>query len=139
MGESISVDGAGLLAQVLPVGILLLVIEARVLANFPRKRIKWSGYNHASRQFCGIIGMLNVPSVFFCVQAVSRNEPVVGLQSGIVWVTGTLLAGASIALLADLAFLPGKDTEPSPAPNEPVSKARGAQPRKKPRSRRGAR
>lgn len=102
----ISLDGAALIATVYPVGILILVFEARALLG-------WIGRNFLKKDWMRMVCGLAIGTVVFfamsatalCVIAVSSGEALSGSLAATVFMAGFALyavvccgIGASISL-----------------------------------------
>jgi hypothetical protein len=98
----ISQDGAGLIAQVYPVGILLIAL---VTASFAQKRpvLKvrsplWLGLRILSTAWAVILGMY---SVVLCISAVSQERGLDPQESIVVGVGGFAIFFCAMLLIAD--------------------------------------
>lgn len=109
----ISVDGAGLIAQVMPVGLLIITVEQKWLG--PAKRepgpigtIWW----YLALPFKAITLILCLSAMWACLAAVSNNQPLDGFSASVV-VVALILLGMTVfaTLLALLAYgHVGRDT-----------------------------
>jgi hypothetical protein len=106
----ISQDGAGLIAQLLLVGVLVLAVERRALGAeaFPRGR---GGMRRARQVWwwvrfaaSGLIGGASVLAVAFCVVAVSSGRPLVGGEATFVGLMAALLGVLVIGVVVSLSM-----------------------------------
>lgn len=81
----ISVDGAGLIAQVVPVGLLIITVEQKWLG--PAKRepgpigtLWW----YMALPFKVITLFLSLCAMWACLASVSNNEPLEGVEASVV-------------------------------------------------------
>lgn len=110
----ISVDGAGLIAQVLPVGILVLAVERRALGGTPYptgglRRVSW----WLQYIVAGVAVGGSVVSVILAVAAVSSNVPLSGADAVVVGTSGFLLAFAVGGVTVPLAMRSYRGVGPS--------------------------
>ncbi|WP_213816246.1 hypothetical protein [Glaciihabitans sp. dw_435] len=98
----ISVEGASLIAQVFPVGFIVLALEARILRVDPSDilGLRISKIVTAALGYVGLIGGITV--VGFCVYAVSESRPLSEGESWGAWIFGTAL---SIAVSSQLGLM----------------------------------
>jgi hypothetical protein len=127
----ISVEGAGLLAQILPVGILIIVVESRAAARAPRRKVNRLVFSRASSFVTGMYALLGLPAIAFCVIAVNSGRGLTGVMAWIVSIAAILIGVGAGAVLLDLvevltnAERTGLDGEAAPASKGPPSKPRG--------------
>lgn len=102
----ISIEGAGLLAQVLPVGLLIIAVERRALGPEPYPRGRryalagwWTLY-----VVMGLTVAASIISTMLCVIAVSQSEPLEGVSAWIVTVSGIALALVAIRTTVALSM-----------------------------------
>lgn len=99
----ISISGAGLIAQVYPVAVLLLLLESGRL-----RRARGSRRESAFDRFWGyltlVTSLLSVVAISICVVSVSRSQDVAGFFSWVVIVTGLLLATGVVRFAYELAL-----------------------------------
>jgi hypothetical protein len=94
----ISVDGAGLLAQILPVGVVILALDARVLSIASMDR----SYRARLMFVAGlsVVGtLISMASIVMCVGSVASSVPIVGWQATVVGFGSYCLAGAVSAVV----------------------------------------
>jgi uncharacterized membrane protein len=98
----ISQGGAGLIAQVYPVGILLIALEtARVAQKRPVLKVRspaWLGLRILSTAWAVILGMY---SVVLCISAVSQDRGLDPQESIVVAVGGFAIFFCALLLIAD--------------------------------------
>lgn len=105
MQDVISTDGAALIAQVIPVGLLIIAVERRALGGVRapktgRRRAMWIV------RFWALVAtvLLSVLGVLFCIVAVSTNKALDGLSAWIVIIGGVALAGVALDTTMDLTM-----------------------------------
>ena len=103
----ISNDGAALLAQLLPVGVLLVVLESRFLAQVPRRKVFPGVYNTPARSWFAIVAFANLVATAVCVYAVCAGVTLDGIPAGFVFVAGALLLGSALNLVLVIGAQPG--------------------------------
>lgn len=108
----ISNEGASLLAQVLPVGVVLVVLESRFLAAIPRKKVFLGIYNTPSRTFFSWVAALNVIATGVCIYAVSSGVTLDGWPAGFVFLAGFMLLGSALPLVLVIGGQPGVAPRP---------------------------
>lgn len=101
----ISTDGAALIAQVIPVGLLIVAVERRALGGSRppktgRKRAYWIA------KYIGLAAtvLISVLAVLFCILAVSADEPLKGVSAVIVIIGGLMLAGIAMDTTIELTM-----------------------------------
>lgn len=103
----LSVDGASLLAQLIPVGLLVLAVEARAGYKLEPGIPIWLGRVFAWVVFA--VALLALPALFFCAMAVINGDAIADPLASIIKAAATalyLIAGAIAALLARDVFRP---------------------------------
>jgi hypothetical protein len=90
----ISVDAAGVLAQLIPVGLLVLALEGRVLRIDADAGRVYRGWQILVASVSGIALVLGISAISLCVISVASNVPLDGGKSVFVAVAGYILANA---------------------------------------------
>lgn len=101
----ISVEGASLIAQTLPIAILIIVIEARASARYPRVKVNKLFYSRASSVITGGGALLGLSIVVLCWIGVNQGEPLPAVSAWIVAIGTPLVVADAGVVLIDLIDL----------------------------------
>ncbi|WP_426325706.1 hypothetical protein [Microbacterium sp. E-13] len=108
----ISATAAGLLAQIVPVGLLVLVVElraARVVADRMRgkRKVRVDWFVKAFPYVLAFVVFVAVAAVAVCTTAVITNDPIEPVVGWSVVAACYLLYGFAGAVIVVLAFITG--------------------------------
>jgi hypothetical protein len=111
----ISVDAAGLLAQILPIGLLVLVVELRAIRLVAdrmrgQRRLRVRQFVRVFPFVLTVVVSAAVWAVAVCVTAVITGTPMPEWMSWTVITASYLLYGFAGAVMVILAFITGHHT-----------------------------
>lgn len=99
----ISVGGASLIAQVIPVGLLIVAVEARAAGPIAKEPGRWGGAKWFALvlSLAGVV-LFSLIAIAYCVVAVSSNQPISGYAAFCVYAA---LVGLGYAVFVTLLRL----------------------------------
>jgi hypothetical protein len=100
----VSVNGAGILLQILPIAILIIAVEARATARRPRVKVGRFMYSRYSAAAVGIGAFVGALSAAVCWTAVNDGTPLTGLQAWIVSLGAPLAFSSAGYVLIELIW-----------------------------------